>query len=83
MLNSGEVPNLFPSDEYEKIIAAMRPKAKECGIAEGDRCVCVCVCVCVCMCVCVRKVDGREGVTVWWPSGSSVPNCTGMTSSNS
>ena len=41
MLNSGEVPNLFPSDEYEKIIAAMRPKAKECGIPEGDRCVCV------------------------------------------
>lgn len=45
MLNSGEVPNLFPSDEYEKIIAAMRPKAKECGIPEGDRCVCVCVLV--------------------------------------
>ena len=73
MLNSGEVPNLFPSDEYEKIIAAMRPKAKECGISEGDRCVCVCVCVRG------RGVDGREGVTVW-PSGSSVPDCTGMTS---
>ena len=37
MLNSGEVPNLFPPDEYEKIIAAVRPKAKEHGIAEGDR----------------------------------------------
>ena len=37
MLNSGEVPNLFPADEYEKIIAAVRPKAKEFGISEGDR----------------------------------------------
>lgn len=37
MLNSGEVPNLFPADEYEKIIAATRPKAKEVGISEGDR----------------------------------------------
>jgi len=37
MLNSGEVPNLFPADEYEQIIAAVRPKAKDHGIAEGDR----------------------------------------------
>ena len=37
MLNSGEVPNLFPAEEYEKIIAAVRPKAKEHGISEGDR----------------------------------------------
>lgn len=37
MLNSGEVPNLFPADEYERIIAAVRPSAKEHGIAEGDR----------------------------------------------
>ena len=37
MLNSGEVPNLFPADEYEQIIAQVRPKAKEHGIAEGDR----------------------------------------------
>lgn len=37
MLNSGEVPNLFAADEYEAIIANMRPKAKEHGIAEGDR----------------------------------------------
>ena len=37
MLNSGEVPNLFPADEYEKIIAAVRPKAKEHGVPEGDR----------------------------------------------
>ena len=36
MLNSGEVPNLFPADEYEQIIAAVRPKAKDHGIAEGD-----------------------------------------------
>jgi len=55
MLNSGEVPNLFPADEYEQIIAAVRPKAKDHGIAEGDRCVCmweiVCGCVCVSACV--------------------------------
>ena len=37
MLNSGEVPNLFPAEEYESIIAAMRPKAKEHGVSEGDR----------------------------------------------
>ena len=37
MLNSGEVPNLFASDEYERIIAAIRPIAKEHGISEGDR----------------------------------------------
>ena len=37
MLNSGEVPNLFPADEYEQIIAQVRPKAKEHGISEGDR----------------------------------------------
>ena len=37
MLNSGEVPNLFPADEYEQIIAQVRPMAKEHGIAEGDR----------------------------------------------
>ena len=37
MLNSGEVPNLFPPDEYEQIIAAVRPKAMDHGIAEGDR----------------------------------------------
>ena len=37
MLNSGEVPNLFPADEYEQIISQVRPKAKEYGIAEGDR----------------------------------------------
>ena len=38
------------------------------------------MCVCVCVCERGRGVDGREGVTVW-PSGSSVPDCTGMTSS--
>ena len=37
MLNSGEVPNLFAADEYEQIISAVRPSAKEQGIAEGDR----------------------------------------------
>ena len=37
MLNSGEVPNLFPADEYEKIISSVRPHAKEVGVSEGDR----------------------------------------------
>jgi len=31
------VPNLFEPDEYEKIIAATRPLAKEHGISEQDR----------------------------------------------
>ena len=69
MLNSGEVPNLFQPDEYEAIIAAVRPKAKEHGIAEGDRSVdppgllhhdlslslslSLSLCVCICVCVCV------------------------------
>ncbi|XP_018593809.2 dynein heavy chain 6, axonemal [Scleropages formosus] len=37
MLNSGEVPNLFEKDELEQVLAAMRPKAKEAGISEGNR----------------------------------------------
>ncbi|XP_064174621.1 dynein axonemal heavy chain 6 isoform X1 [Anguilla rostrata] len=37
MLNSGEVPNLFEKDELEQVLAATRPKAKEAGIAEGNR----------------------------------------------
>ncbi|XP_072525800.1 dynein axonemal heavy chain 6 [Salminus brasiliensis] len=37
MLNSGEVPNLFEKDELEYVLAATRPKAKEAGIAEGNR----------------------------------------------
>ncbi|XP_065911794.1 dynein axonemal heavy chain 6-like [Dysidea avara] len=37
MLNSGEVPNLFEADEYEKIIAATRPLAKDHGVSEQDR----------------------------------------------
>lgn len=37
MLNSGEVPNLFPADEYEQIIQVTRPKAKEAGVSEQDR----------------------------------------------
>ena len=37
MLNSGEVPNLFEADEYERIIIGCRPGAKEAGIAEGNR----------------------------------------------
>ncbi|PVD36438.1 hypothetical protein C0Q70_03422 [Pomacea canaliculata] len=37
ILNSGEVPNLFEPDEYEKLIIGCRPAAKEAGIAEGNR----------------------------------------------
>ncbi|XP_077994098.1 dynein axonemal heavy chain 6-like [Glandiceps talaboti] len=37
ILNSGEVPNLFEADEYERVIMAVRPKAKEAGIPEGNR----------------------------------------------
>ncbi|KAI5628238.1 dynein heavy chain 6, axonemal isoform X2 [Silurus asotus] len=37
MLNSGEVPNLFEKDELEQVLAATRPRAKEAGIAEGNR----------------------------------------------
>lgn len=36
-LKLGEVPNLFESDEYEKVIIASRPAAKEAGIAENNR----------------------------------------------
>ena len=32
ILNSGEVPNLFASDEYERVIIGCRPAAKEAGI---------------------------------------------------
>ncbi|EDV29711.1 uncharacterized protein TRIADDRAFT_18356 [Trichoplax adhaerens] len=37
ILNSGEVPNLYNMEEYEKVIAAMRPICKDAGINEGDR----------------------------------------------
>ncbi|KAL8568337.1 Dynein heavy chain 6, axonemal [Nucella lapillus] len=37
VLNSGEVPNLFEPDEYEKLIIGCRPGAKDAGIAEGNR----------------------------------------------
>ncbi|XP_064645339.1 dynein axonemal heavy chain 6-like [Lineus longissimus] len=37
VLNSGEVPNLFEADEFERLIIACRPAAKEAGIAEGNR----------------------------------------------
>ncbi|XP_015279206.1 PREDICTED: dynein heavy chain 6, axonemal [Gekko japonicus] len=37
ILNSGEVPNLFEKDELEFVMAATRPKAKDAGIAEGNR----------------------------------------------
>jgi dynein heavy chain len=37
ILNSGEVPNLFEPDEYEKVVIGCRPAAKEAGIAEGNR----------------------------------------------
>ncbi|KAJ3137918.1 Dynein heavy chain 6, axonemal [Physocladia obscura] len=34
ILNSGEVPNLFPTDEREKILGDLRPIAREKGIPE-------------------------------------------------
>ncbi|XP_018654464.1 LOW QUALITY PROTEIN: hypothetical protein Smp_130810 [Schistosoma mansoni] len=37
ILNSGEVPNLFEPDEYERLINGCRSAAKEYGIAEGNR----------------------------------------------
>lgn len=33
----GEVPNLYETDELEKVIIATRPAAKEIGISESDR----------------------------------------------
>lgn len=39
LLNSGEIPNLFPQDELDKIIADMRPVVKELGRVESrDSC---------------------------------------------
>jgi len=35
ILNSGEVPNLFPQDEMDRIIADMSPALKEAGIPES------------------------------------------------
>ncbi|XP_038058161.1 dynein heavy chain 6, axonemal-like isoform X2 [Patiria miniata] len=37
ILNSGEVPNLFEADEYERVVIGCRPAAKEAGIPEGNR----------------------------------------------
>nr|XP_054751474.1 dynein axonemal heavy chain 6-like isoform X1 [Lytechinus pictus]XP_054751475.1 dynein axonemal heavy chain 6-like isoform X1 [Lytechinus pictus] len=37
ILNSGEVPNLFEPEEYERVIIGCRPAAKEVGIPEGNR----------------------------------------------
>ncbi len=37
ILNSGEVPNLFEQDEYEKLIISCRTDAKDAGVAEGNR----------------------------------------------
>ncbi|XP_044766447.1 dynein axonemal heavy chain 6 [Coccinella septempunctata] len=37
ILNSGEVPNLFESDEYEKVIITCRDPAKEVGINPANR----------------------------------------------
>ena len=37
ILNSGEVPNLFEADEYEKVIIACRDSAKALGIDSGNR----------------------------------------------
>ena len=37
ILNSGEIPNLFPAEEFEAIINAVRPRYKEAGGTESDR----------------------------------------------
>lgn len=37
ILNSGEVPNLFEADEYERMVTGTRAAAKDAGIPEGDR----------------------------------------------
>lgn len=37
ILNSGEVPNLFEPDEYERMVVGCRPDAKQAGVSEGDR----------------------------------------------
>ena len=37
ILNSGEVPNLFEPEEFERNIISCRPAAKDAGIAEGNR----------------------------------------------
>jgi dynein heavy chain len=37
ILNSGEVPNLFEADEYEKVIIAVRDPAKAVGIDPTNR----------------------------------------------
>ena len=37
ILNSGEVPNLFEPDEYERLINGCRGAAKEAGVPEGNR----------------------------------------------
>ncbi|ETV90921.1 hypothetical protein H310_14407 [Aphanomyces invadans] len=40
ILNSGEVPNLFASDEIERIVGDMRPVVKSLGLAETrDQCI--------------------------------------------
>ncbi|KAK9295362.1 hypothetical protein QLX08_010308 [Tetragonisca angustula] len=36
-LNTGEVPNLYETDELEKVIIATRPAAKQAGIHEANR----------------------------------------------
>merc|ERR1719238_2313600 len=35
ILNAGEVPNIFPSDEVERVVNEVRPKAKEAGRSEA------------------------------------------------
>lgn len=37
ILNSGDVPNLFESDDYENVIIACRPDAKKSGVDENNR----------------------------------------------
>ena len=37
ILNSGEVPNLWKADEFEKLIVDTRPAAAQAGVPEGNR----------------------------------------------
>ena len=35
MLSSGIIPDLFPSDEYDSLLASLRPEAKAAGVADS------------------------------------------------
>lgn len=39
LLNSGEIPNLFPSDEMERMVQEMRPIVKSMGLIDTEQCI--------------------------------------------